>query len=231
MSDLESVYRDAITTRLLRRMGHALQHDLKSPIQGIHWALELALKSVSGPGADEKARAQVEKAVTMAKKELLRLERTSRAFLTDSGITEDTEDRFDFCECVRETVRHFVTDAAMRNVRLTVEVPTVPVYVQGPRAGVSQAVLTCVLHALDSVPDGGLADVVMRVEGEEAVVEIGDDATEGAGADDPFGIAVLGLRLAQASMESHGGVLKVRPYEGGKRRSMCMAVPLAKLPA
>src|SRR6187455_2872382 len=50
VSDLEGIYRDAVTTRLMRRMGHALEHDLKSPVQGIYWALELALKSVSAPG-------------------------------------------------------------------------------------------------------------------------------------------------------------------------------------
>ena len=118
MNDLEEVYRDAVTTRLMRRMGHALEHDLKSPVQGIYWALELALKSVSAPGVDEKTRAQVEKAVTMARKELVRLERTSRAFLNDSGISEsEGQTRIDLSELARETVRHFVTDAAIRNVR------------------------------------------------------------------------------------------------------------------
>ncbi|APV48349.1 hypothetical protein BWI17_00795 [Betaproteobacteria bacterium GR16-43] len=231
MSDLESVYRDAITTRLMRRMSHALQHDLKSPIQGIQWALELALKSVAAEGTDPKARAQVEKAVDMARKELARLDKTSRAFLNDSGITDDTEQRFDLGEVVRETVRHFVTDAAMRNVRLTVDVPAVPVHVRGFRGGVSQAVLTCVLHALDSAPDGGLADVALKVEGEEAVIEIGDDALVPAGVDDPFGLGVLGIRLAQTFIESHGGVMRVTPRANGKRRRMCMAVPLDREPA
>ena len=48
MSDLEAIYRDALTTRLLRRMSHALEHDLKSPVQGIYWSLELALKDIPG---------------------------------------------------------------------------------------------------------------------------------------------------------------------------------------
>ena len=47
MTDMEAIYRDALTTRLLRRMSHALQHDLKSPVQGIYWSLELALSARS----------------------------------------------------------------------------------------------------------------------------------------------------------------------------------------
>jgi signal transduction histidine kinase len=227
VNDLEEVYRDAVTTRLMRRMGHALEHDLKSPVQGIYWALELALKSVSAPGVDEKTRAQVEKAVTMARKELVRLERTSRAFLNDSGISEsEGETRIDLSELARETVRHFVTDAAIRNVRLTVDVPAEPVYVVGPRAGVSQAVLTCVLHSLDSVPDGGTAEVALKVNGKHATIEIVDNAGEPVEGQDPFGLGVLGMRIARVFVEGHGGEMKSAPLPGGGRRTTCLRLPV-----
>jgi len=205
MSDIEGVYRDAMTTRLMRRMGHALEHDLKSPVQGIYWALELALKSVSGAGADDKVRAQVEKAVLMARKELTRLERTSRAFLTDSGISDHEGD-----------VR----------IDLTVDVPTEPVYVLGPRAGVAQAVLTCVLHSLDSVPDGGAAEVVLRSNGTHATIEIADDASQSAGHDDPFGLSVLGMRIARHFVETQGGEMKSKPAPEGGRRMTCLCLPI-----
>lgn len=227
MTDIEHVYRDAVTTRLMRRMGHALEHDLKSPVQGIYWALELALKSVATPGVDEKVRAQVEKAVTMARKELTRLERTSRAFLNDSGISESEGDtRIDLSELARETVRHFVTDAAIRNVQLTVEVPPEPVFVVGPRAGISQAVLTCVLHSLDSVPDGGNAEVVLKANGKHATLEILDNAAEVAGGEDPFGLGVLGMRIARVFVEGHGGEMKSSPAPEGGRRTTCLRLPL-----
>jgi len=227
MTDMEGVYRDAVTTRLMRRMGHALEHDLKSPVQGIYWALELALKSVSAPGTDEKVRAQVEKAVTMARKELTRLERTSRAFLSDSGISEHEGDtRIDLSELARETVRHFVTDAAIRNVRLTVDVPNEPVFVFGPRAGISQAVLTCVLHSLDSVPDGGTAEVMLKANGTHATIEIVDDAGEAAEGQDPFGLGVLGMRIARVFVEGHGGEMKSAPAPEGGRRTTCLRLPV-----
>lgn len=229
--DLEAIYRDAMTTRLLRRMSHALQHDLKSPIQGIYWSLELALKGASAEGIDPKGKAQIEKAVTMARKELARLERTSRTFLTDAGIADDGETRFDIADLAKETVRHFVTDAAMKNVRLTVEVPPEPVYVRSPRADVAQAVLTCVLHSLDSVPAGGLAEVFVRRENGNVVVEVCDDAVQGADENDPFGIGTLGLRIAKDFVAARGGELCMRPAASGKRRMICVRLPAEEAPA
>jgi signal transduction histidine kinase len=226
MSDLDAVYRDAMTTRLLRRMSHALQHDLKSPVQGIYWSLELALKGVSGEGVDAKTRAQVEKAVSMARKELARLERTSRTFLADAGISDEGAARFDLADLAKETVRHFVTDAAMRNVRLTVDTPPDAVYVHAPRAEIAQAVLTCVLHSLDSVPTGGTAEVFVRREGANAVMEVTDNATQAADAATEFGMGTLGLRIARQFVEAHGGELRTRPAEGGGRRMTCVRLPL-----
>ena len=176
MTDLDAIYRDALTTRLLRRMSHAIEHDLKSPVQGIYWSLELALKGVAAENVDAKTRAQVEKAVAMARKELVRLERTSRTFLADAGIADAGEERFDIVDLAKETVRHFVTDAAMRNVRLTVDVPPEPIYVRAPRSEIAQAVLTCLLHSLDSVADGGLSEVFVRRENGLVVIEVADDA-------------------------------------------------------
>lgn len=227
MSDpeLEAIYRDAMTTRLLRRMSHALQHDLKSPVQGIYWSLELALKGVSAEGVDEKARAQVEKAVTMARKELARLERTSKTFLADAGIADEGETRFDIADLAKETVRHFVTDAAMRNVRLTVDAPE-PIYVRGPRADIAQAVLTCVLHSLDAAPTGGLAEVFVRRENGMAVIECADDAPDAAHASDEFGLGTLGMRIAKGFVEARGGEFCTRPAANGKRRMTCVKVPI-----
>lgn len=223
--DLEAIYRDAMTTRLLRRMSHALQHDLKSPVQGIYWSLELALKGAAAEGLDPKSRAQIEKAVTMARKELARLERTSKTFLTDAGIAEDGDTRFDIADLAKETVRHFVTDAAMKNVRLTVEVPAEPVYVRAPRVDVAQAVLTCVLHSLDSVAPGGLSEVFVRRENGSVYVEVADDATEDADAGDPFGLGTLGMRIATECVAARGGELSRRPAGNGKRRMTCVKLP------
>jgi hypothetical protein len=123
MTDMEAIYRDALTTRLHAPHEARAAARPQEPGAGHLLVARARAEGVSAEGTDEKTRAQVEKAVTMARKELARLERTSRTFLADAGIADEGEARFDIADLAKETVRHFVTDAAMRNVRLTVDVP------------------------------------------------------------------------------------------------------------
>ena len=89
-------YRDALRVRLLRRMGHAMQHDLKSPVQGIYWSLELARRASSRRAASTRRRA------TRSRRRCRWRARSSRAssapratFLADAGIADEGEARFD----------------------------------------------------------------------------------------------------------------------------------------
>jgi len=225
MSEPDEVLRDALRARLLRRMGHAVQHDLKSPVQGIYWSLELALKGVSGPEVNEQTRAQVEKAVNMARKELARLERTSKTFLADAGIADESESGFDLAELARETVRHFVTEAAMRDVRLSVDTPAEPVLVHAPRAEIAQAVLTCIVHALDCVPAGGSAEVAVRRENGRAVVDVRYDTAAQPAGDDEYALGTMGLRIARQWIELRGGELSLGAGPNGQGCLTCVRLP------
>ena len=96
----------------------------------------------------------------------------------------------------------------------------------GPRAGISQAVLTCVLHSLDAVPDGGTAEVALKVNGTHATIEIVDDAGDPVEGQDPFGLGVLGMRIARVFVEGHGGEMKSTPFPEGGRRTTCLRLPV-----
>lgn len=221
MSD--DLQRDALRARLLKRMGPAVQHDLKSPVQGLYWSLELAMKGVGHPGCDEKARAQVEKAVAMARKELARLERTSRGLLLDAGVMEEEATRFDLAELMRELTRHFVTEAAMREVQLVVNAPAEPVLVHAQRAEISQALLACIVRSLDAVPSGGTVEVTLEQSGGSARVEVSDTAS---GAKEPEeSLGALGLRIARATLEARGGELRSSQEVG--RRRVCIRLPVS----
>jgi len=130
-------------------------------------------------------------------------------------------------ELTRETVRHFVTDAAMRNVRLTVDVPPGPVFVRAPRADVAQSVLTCVLNSLDAVPTGGLSEVVLRVDNDIVTIEIADNSP-GHASTDEFALDTLGLRLAKDFIAARGGELCSKTAADGKRHLTCLKLPVDK---
>jgi signal transduction histidine kinase len=223
LNDLDAVFRDALRARLLRRMGEAVQHDLKSPVQGLHWCLDLATRGLAGMEASDPARLQVEKALAMARKELARIERNGRALLCDIGILEDEEPRFDLAELARDLTRHFATEAAMRNAHLAVSVPEAPVFVRGPRGEIQQALLTCIVTALDALPAGGRTAVVVRVEGDLAVVEVADETPGSAAPGDEgngYSLATLGLRIARQNLEARGGALR------SEARAKCVTLPL-----
>ncbi len=219
MNDLDAIYRDALRARLLRRIGDAVQHDLKSPVQGLSWCLDLAGRGVSDLDPGDPRRQQVEKALAMARKELGRMERNARALLADAGILEDEEARFDLAELTRELTRHFTTEAAMREVALVLSVPEQPVYVRGRRGEIGQALLACIVPALDAVASGGRTEVSVRIEGDRAVIEVADGgpAIE-TGDDSGDTLASLGLYIARQSVESRGGEFSSR----------CVRLPLEK---
>jgi len=222
----DDLLRDALRSRLLKRMGPAVQHDLKSPVQGLYWSLELAMKGVAHAGCDEKSRSQVEKAVSMARKELARLERTSRGLLLDAGVMEDEASRFDLADLTREVTRHFVTEAAMREVQLTVTVPATPVFVHAPRSEISQALLACIVRSLDAVPARGVVEVTLHEEKDSAWVEVSDNAPQVEEPEESLG--AMGLKVARETLESRGGGLKSACDEKTSRRSVCLRLPVSR---
>ncbi|QJR13968.1 sensor histidine kinase [Usitatibacter palustris] len=229
MSELEAVLRDALRVRLLRRMGHAIQHDLKAPVQGISWSLDLAQRAASKPEVDDATREQINKAVAMARRELARLERNARGLLADIGVIDEEHEAFDLGELVSELARHFVTEAAMRELQLVIAVPDSPVPVQGPRTDVAQAILVCLVNALDALPSGGRAELIVRFDGDEATVEILDDAPTGAAATE-YSLSVLGTRIAHKALGACGGRLHIEERARPWRRSTCVRLPLASAP-
>lgn len=226
MNDLDALARDALRVRLLRRMGHAVQHDLKSPVQGVSWSLDLAQRAIARAGVDDATREQVQKALTMARKELARLERNARDLLTDAGVAEDEEASCDIADLARELARHFVTEAAMRDLQLVVAVPDECVIVQGSRSEVAPALLACLVNTFDGLGVGGRAEIVVRTEGDYARIEIVDDGPEPAGAGE-YSLATLGRRLTDQAVRSCGGEVRCEVRESPWRRVTCLSLPLA----
>ena len=229
MSELDAVLRDALRARLLRRMGHAVQHELKSPVQGLYHCLDVALQGVAALPEGETARRQVEKAVAIARKELARLERSSRILLTDAGILEDEEALFDLAELTRELTRHFATETAMHKVQLVVSLPAEPVRVRGSRGEIGQIILACIVAALDRVGAGGCVEVGVRIDGGRAEVDVLDDAppdAAAAGSESEYTLASIALRIARQCVEARGGEFVTEERGPARRRATRVRLPL-----
>jgi signal transduction histidine kinase len=221
---------DAFRARLMRRMGHAVQHDLRSPVQGLSMCLDLVQKSIAGMAAGDPARVAIEKAVSMARRELERMEQTSRDLLTDAGILEEEATRFDLAQLTRDVAHHFRTEAAMRGVELVLDMPAQPVHVNGSRSEIGRAILVCIVDALDTVPDGGRAEVEVRGDGGHAsVVARGGVAGNGerVRGEKEASFASMGLEVVRECVVRLGGEF-VREDSPGARRATVMRLPLER---
>ena len=205
MTDRDALLDDAFRARFMRRMGHAIQHDLRSPLQGLGLCIDLVQRSVQPLAAHDPARVSIEKAVGMARRELERLERTARRLMSDAGILEEEVTRFDLVQLVREAAHHFVIETAMRGVQFVVTLPDGPVHVSGPRAEIGRTLLVCIVDAVDTVPDAGRIEVTLRSDGDHAAVEVLGAMAGEAPAGDAQSFAAMGLRYARACVEAREG--------------------------
>lgn len=231
MSDLDAVLDDAFRVRFMRRMGNAVQHDLRSPLQGLGFCLDLVQKSAQALPTGDPARASIEKAVATARRELERMERTALGLMADAGIVQDEISRFDLARLTREVAHHFVTETAMRGVQFVVSAPQEPVFVSGPRAEIGRAIMVCIVDAVDSVPDAGRIEVTVRADGERAAVEVlGTAALDAPAAKgtDAHSFAAMGIRYARSCVEAHGGEFISEDRDLSRHRATGLRFPLAR---
>jgi signal transduction histidine kinase len=226
---MDAVLEDAFRTRLIRRMGNTFQHDLRSPLQGLGFCLDVMQKNVASMAEGDPAKAAMDKAVGLARRELARLERNARDLLTEAGIFEEDDLRFDLAQLAREIAQHFVTEAAMRGVGFTVSAPREALDVQGSRTRIGRAILVCVVDALDSAPDGGNVQIAVRTIDGRAAVEV-SCAAQGVPPDgaDPNSLYAIGERYTRKAIEASGGEFKPGDRTPGGDRSTCVHLPLAK---
>ena len=231
MTGLDALLDDAFRVRFMRRMGNAMQHDLRSPLQGLGLCLDLVQKSAQALPAGDAGRASIERGVAMARRELERMEHTALGLMADAGIVQDDISRFDLGSLTREVAHHFVTETAMRSVQFVVSAPQEPVFVSGPRAEIGRAIVVCIIDAVDSVPDAGRIEVTVRADGDHAAVEVlGPAASDDSAAKDAdaHSFAALGIRYARSCARAHGGEYISEARDFARQRATGLRFPLAR---
>lgn len=114
------------------------------------------------------------------------------------------------------------------NIRLSQDLPEVPVRVVSIESGVEHAFLSITLNALEAMPDGGATTLRVRRTEAELQWEVED---EGPGIREGLGESVfepyvstkeehagLGLFVARDIIREHGGRIRVTPGETGGTR-------------
>ncbi|MCX5794591.1 MAG: ATP-binding protein [Elusimicrobia bacterium] len=151
----------------------------------------------------------------------------------------------DLAGAVSDAVAHFLSPAQAKNQRLVCQ-PAAGLWVEGDPLRLSQVFWNLIANALKFTPAGGKVTVLMRREGERAVVTVEDT---GPGICPEFyphlfdvfrqheetftrehrGLG-LGLTIVKRLLDLHGGSVTVDPPTPGKGARLTVVLPLAAPP-
>jgi len=142
---------------------------------------------------------------------------------------------------------HDALRAASLLHKLTFELPPNPVWVEGDATRLRQVVVNLVDNAIKYTPKGRAIAVRVRAEGEDAVLEVGDEGVglQAEQLESIFGLFAqghstlthsqgglgLGLTLVRRLVELHGGTVRARSEGLGKGSTFVVRLPRVEGPS
>lgn len=222
---LETMRRELEGKQYVEQYVQTLTHEMKSPLAAIRGAAELLQEPL--PEA-ERARfaahvqGQSERLTEMIEK-LLAL-----AAVEHRGELRQSE-RIDVADLVAEVIGESGPKLMKAGIEVVESMPGKPVFVEGDRFLLRQAARNLLDNAIDFAPQGSRIDLECALDGQTAIVRIGD---RGPGVPDfarervferfyslprPQGgrSTGLGLTFVREVAGLHGGSIQLAPREGG----------------
>jgi len=185
------------------------------------------LRRTGVEGADQTRKREVVRAVEAIRREVRRLDRSMNGLLNDTNETRESPRAFDLSGMCRTLVDEIAARASRQHVVVRLTLPRQPVEVWGFQDRLSVAILSVLVNALDAMPDGGALQLsVVRADNGEIEIHVRDS---GPGIPSERLVEVwnihsttkprgagIGLPVARAAVESHGGTIHYQPNpEGG----------------
>jgi CheY-like chemotaxis protein len=223
-----------------------LAHELRNPLAPLRNGLEIVKSARGAPERIDRARAMMERQVVHMARILDDLLDVSR--LSHWQMALRTE-RLDLARLVRLTVEDYHTALADAGLSCEVDVPEVPVWVEGDATRLVQVVGNLLHNAVKFTPKGGAVSVRLVGDGDraEAVLTVRDT---GIGIEEemlpqlfePFAQADrtldrskgglgLGLTLVKGLVELHGGEVHAASAGPGCGAELVVRMPLQPEPA
>ena len=205
---------DAARSRLLRRLGSALRHDLNSPLQATLWSFDLIERGCASH-PDLAQRAKIANSIDMGRRELARLQKGVRLFVACAAPLDEQPEPFDMREVVGEMEKMLGAESSLRDVQMAFESHAEPLLVRGVRHRVQQALLLLALEALDTTEPG--TEIRVATAQADGKVEVRISHTPRAGAADDAASELV-QHVTHLVATSHGG--DVRRGQQASRRDI-----------
>lgn len=230
LSELQALYaRISALEQIKTDMIRIAAHDLRNPLSNIGLSTKL-IRRTAWDALDETAReriADIEQAVA-------RMERITANILSLERINEvasgETRDILDIKVVVQQAFDEHRSQAAHKNLTLTLEMLDAPLFVSGDAMELHEAAANFISNAIKYTPEGGRIRVTVEQHGGSAVFEVRDN---GYGIPDdqqaqlfqPFYRAQtretteiegtgLGLHLVKNIIERHRGQIRFQSKRG-----------------
>jgi signal transduction histidine kinase len=223
MKALETDLRLATQLRGLARLYLTVAHDIRAPLAAMMVNLEL-LGSEGNGSTPPDAEARRQGYLTVLNQELQRLHRTLDSLLNHAALPREDLEEFDLRGLVQDIEGLLRPQSERQKVVLTTAVPGDPVRVHGARDALRQALINLGINALEAMPDGGTLTIRLEAEGTRATLSVVDS---GPGIPSDIRDKVftmhfttkssgtgIGLFVARAVVESHGGEIRIAPRAG-----------------
>ena len=232
----------ADANRMKDRAIAVLSHELRNPLAPIRSAVAL-LRLMRSRG-DHSLPIEV---LDMLDRQSSQLTRLVNDLLDVSRISSGRislqRSRIDLRAVAEHALESAAPGAQARSHRLRRELPSQPVIVDGDFARLSQAISNLLDNAVKFTPDGGIITLALRTEGGEARLAVRDTGPGIQPAKRPalFNALVrldeadhasqgglgLGLSIAKALIDLHGGTMAIRDNPAGPGSEFELCLPLA----
>lgn len=198
------------------QLAGGIAHEINNPLQVVMGRLQILQMKIQG---NESAQAEVTR-IDHEVKRIARIVRGIQDFSHQSreNAPQETVHLVELCESTLQILEHRI-----RKSEIVVEREGFGEFprVVGDPDQLRQVVLSLALNAVQSMPEGGTLKVTLRVQGEDALLEISDTGRGVAPENverifDPFfttrsDAVGLGLAIGYAICKRHGGTLELVP--------------------